>query len=735
MGSIPQWEKTRTFPREKRQPNALPTVHASGVVHSTSNRDRFVLTSNLRSDSKAREDPEGNAEEKIRGHPTEQDSHVKDRDRIASASFKALRKRTRKDLEKYAREQDSLEETKTAIAAIASMIIGNPQEKVGLLKKLREMVVRCKGQASALALLTETQIYKDIAPAYKIRRVSEKEAETKVSKEVAALRRFEETLLESYSRFVRSCVSVSKWRTSASVQTQSGHDTERVRVAACTALAELISALPHFNESEVVADAVCGNVCDRDPRIRLCSSEALQVVLGDAHRASGFTLQICTRITKNLAKCASGKLREAPREVVIPLTFIQFVKFPRLPISRAGKNDPKKAKRFIKKKRRKTTPEEVAEETELEKDLKEADAEASPQELYYARKNLLDSVCHAYFNVIHASASNLEGTLVEDDTKSARTRRPPDALPVALKGLLRVSTFISTDVVEAILAALILLLEKGRLPLGVRFRCLSASYAVLAVHAKGQKANLDSFTGDARALDTSLYAALRLLFSAETPVKDEESVCFDAVEAVLAAASFRDFPSSRSSAFARRLAILAASASPNHACTIGLLGASQLMLSSELTSPIFAHTRGSQDAGHGDETGLIQSFDMTSPDPDIASAERSAAWEMSCLRSHYHPFVRKVAIQCTNGHSGTRLPGHSENVVMIARRHSCAEGGFNPTPKEELDGRCSVGRKTKRVTFLKDGVLQRYIPDDVERNCFLGADEECELASFKCNGP
>lgn len=640
----------------------------------------------------------------------------------------ASQKRTRKALDLFASKLDTLESVKAQVAAIASQIVANPEAKISLLNDIRQLSRKHKGHISAIIILTEAQLYKDIAPAYRIRLISEKEAETKVSKDVARLRTFEQSLLNHYKRFISSCISHSRWRPGHSILTPAARQMAALRNAACKALAELLRSLPHFNEAHVIANAVCALVLDREESLRKESAQALKDVLGDAHRASGQTLDICVLIAKNLATSAAGKLRAAPEEVVAPLVNIQFSSFALLPPSKKAKNEQKKSKRFIKKRRRKPiTDDQEAAETELERDLREGDAEASSQELHAAKKNLLDSVCHAYFNIIRAAAASYRVGDSSMDEKLGRKRKPPPALAAALKGLLRVSVYININIIEAILAALTPLLEQGRLPLATQFRCLSAGYAVLGVHARSQKVDPNSFTGDVRAIDCALYSALGSLYTKETPLKDEEYITFDAIETILSATSFRQIPSSRSCSMARRLSVLATSA-PTHACTIGLLHASQLLLPPALVSPIFLQ-KGDDATGMGDATGLIQDFDMSANDPEIANAERSAAWEFSCAMSHFHPAVRQIAEVCASGVCGTALP-NSGNILVFTKEHSSAQGGFNPAPQDIFEKKHSKKLKSQGSDMLHDKVLINAIQSEEERKMFLEENDDIALEFF-----
>ena len=722
----PAWERARSFTQDEAEKKALPVIQNDGrVKRAQAHHPKFKAKTQKK--RKAPHQSSANEEEST-------SAAVPSTGWAAGASKapKHLRKRKKLEssLEDYAKKFENFETLKTNIASIASKILAKPEENVALLKELRKLFHGLKGQSAALVILTESQIFKDIIPAYKIRPITDKEAQVKVSKEVAKLRTYEQALLSGYKRFVQSCTTLSRWRSGGARETEATRNMGKVRLAACRALAQLIQALPHFNEADTISTSVCNLVADREETVRRQSADALKVVLGDAHRASGPTLNICVLIAKQLASVAIAKVHITPAEVVEPLAEIQFARFAKLPTSSKAKNAQKKSKRFIKKRRRKPEKEEtLVDETEIERDLREADAEATPGEVYSAKKKLLDFVCHCYFNVIQAASHNAEK---QEGSKhdGTKRRKPPLALTPALKGLLRVSSFISTDIIEAILGALSPLLETGRLPLMIRFRCLSAAYAILGMHSRTVQADPDSFTGDTRALDTSLYTSIGNLYGTDTPAKDHEYITFDAMEAILSCINFREVPMVRCTATGRRLSVLAASSAPTHTCTIGLLRVAQLMLQPALVSPLYPQKADKANENVlGIDSGLVQDFDMDTDDPEIVGAERSVSWELSCLMAHFHPAVREIAEVIASGFCGSRLPKTSENIILAVKGYQSSKGGFNPPPREKP----LKAKKPKRrqASPKQDAVLQSVFSSEAEIRDFVDGDSETPAACFE----
>lgn len=750
----PAWETTRFFQQPKPEASSLPTVLDNGVVRPSSNPTKTLRSasaaeaSSQKSDANASQDhAHGGKSDRAASDgrklkrtvsqlqpPSLKMQRVASRaqgEKPLSGPSTAIPQRRSRLIGKDVKKTISVEEAKTLIASLATSIVANPQQQVAKLSQLRQMASQYKGAVLSLILLTESQLYKDLAPAYRIRPITQKEAETKVSKDIARLRSYEQALLSSYQRFVRSCVSISRSYGVGNIDAQAAKDMASVRHAACKALSELLRSLPHFNEVDFLIQAVCSLVGDRENTIRSQACEALTGLLADAHKMSGQALETCVSIAKKLAQAAASKSRAVTEETVTPLSEINFSAFPLLPGSQKNKTIQKKPKRLSMRKREILAKKKKSEQNEpdLDQDLAEGDADSTPQEMYAARKSLLDSVCLSCFNIIKAASSDV----IEDEKSSVREkkgipirrRKPPPALSPALRGLLRVSRYINTDVIEAIIAALTPILQAPRFPLAIRMRCISAAYAILGHHSQTQKSDPDSFTSDARAMDAALYASLGALYDQDGRICEE--LTFDAMEAVLAAYSYRHVPVSRAAAMARRLCIQAISSAPTHACTIGLLKAGQLLLDPSLVSCIFSpdKNRNGTDAADELDMGLIQDCNISTDDPDLAEAERSAAWELSALLHHFHPTVRAIADECVNGRCGSCLPQTSESIVLVAKRHMSHEGGFNPIVQEQPSS-TTVQKNIISKNMMTDNVLVSSITNEDARREFLEADNELE---------
>lgn len=690
---IPAYERggVRSFDADqKTPPNPLPTVSATGEVKRVPRKFNVVRKSKPQV---TQPDPSGASEP------------ASDEQTNLAPAPRKRRKKERRVEEKAV----PFSAIRVRLSGWASKVVSAPEANVSVLRELRQFSTTHKGRAAALAILTEAQLFKDIAPAYRIRKITEKEAAVKVSKEIAKLRAFEQALLSAYVSYVRSICTLSRWNAGSAASSskplsKATDQMHRVRRAACTALAELLRALPHFNQADSLVSAVCALTADRDEQVRKEAAGALRSVLSQAHRAAGSTLATCVGIGNVLSKAACGRASTVSAETMEPLLGIKFASFPLLPV---GKADNRKKGHFKGKHQKvnqrnaaKAAKEESAKaqfnretETDVQRDLREADAEATPHELHSARKTLLDAVCRALFNVVH-SASKSAAASNEAGETNGRTKKPPPALAAALHGLLRVAEYISIDIVEAILAALGPLLDSQRLPLSTRLRCLSAAYAILAHHARVTGATEDSVTADARGVDKSLYAALDALFGAGTPMSAAESCTGEFTRAIGAAVAFREMPPARAAAFARRATISAAALAPTQAATLALLAAVQFVAPRRLVSCIYAGASGSV-SGEGE---LLIPYDCSIEDPDASAAQNSAMWELAALVRHFHPSTRAIANAIAKANVEPALVTSVAHVPALVKQYSSEGGGFNPAPQTEWKGSLPKTKRNRRTS-------------------------------------
>ncbi|GEQ70635.1 hypothetical protein JCM33374_g4313 [Metschnikowia sp. JCM 33374] len=144
---------------------------------------------------------------------------------------------------------EKLQKIKAEVAQYASSLMEDPEENIENLGKLRKLTESDNIATSQLAILALIPVFKSLAPAYKIRPLTEAEQRERVGKEIARLRKFEQNLVVNYRDYITLLTRLA--RVSAS-NSQNSHKVtpQQVRLGeiATKAACELcLSSLRFFN--------------------------------------------------------------------------------------------------------------------------------------------------------------------------------------------------------------------------------------------------------------------------------------------------------------------------------------------------------------------------------------------------------------------------------------------------------------------------------------------------------
>ncbi|XP_040885401.1 nucleolar complex protein 3 homolog [Toxotes jaculatrix] len=147
-----------------------------------------------------------------------------------------------------------INQKKLLIASLGSAIISDPFSNMKRVKELRGMLMESDPCVAVtvrkLVMVSLMEIFKDIAPTYRIRPLTPAEKATKVKKETQQLREFEEGLLSQYKFYLEDLEQVIKdWKQKKKKRSQAvGFQSYRsLAEVAVRCLCELLLALPHFN--------------------------------------------------------------------------------------------------------------------------------------------------------------------------------------------------------------------------------------------------------------------------------------------------------------------------------------------------------------------------------------------------------------------------------------------------------------------------------------------------------
>ncbi|KAJ2881079.1 hypothetical protein H4R27_004316 [Coemansia aciculifera] len=256
-GAMSYEQGTRAFEQtEKRAKvsNRLPTKTADGrlvVSDAESDQDDGGDESDNAEDDKMDVSDEDDLAE------FESESEGEDEDDSAGASGTVAKaqapKRTGDDgATDYSVEPDREQMTRkeyivaqqNRLAGLAAMIMENPERGAKAYKLLHKISDDSDVRVKRLGLLTQLGVYCDVLPDYRIRELTEKEKQMKVTKDVRQQRMHEEALVSNYGAYLRQLFAAAK--SAMKVFGDSAADVETGAVAA-RALGELVNAHPHFN--------------------------------------------------------------------------------------------------------------------------------------------------------------------------------------------------------------------------------------------------------------------------------------------------------------------------------------------------------------------------------------------------------------------------------------------------------------------------------------------------------
>ncbi|KAF8931226.1 hypothetical protein BGZ58_007749 [Dissophora ornata] len=336
-----------------------------------------------------------------------------------------------------------LAQKKEEMATMAQTIIADPEANVGQLRKLRAMSQDPSDVIKKLAMLTQLAVYKDILPGYRIRPLTDKEQGVTVSKEVAKLRDYEQSLLQNYQNYLQSLEKVLAQDRSGKEEETAEADSRSKAVSltapapAAGSLAEseaskkaksdlatvsihcmcnLLTSVTHFNFRLNLMTALIARMSRRRWSVlsETCSKALKEVFAED--ESGEVSLDAVKLITK-MIKSKSYLIHPNVINVFLTLRLKE-----ELPTRQGGDDDgnprkrKKKEKVHISKKNRKL----LKAKKEVEVEMKEAEAVVDKEEKMRMQTETLKLVFVTYFRILkHAPGSTLLPAVLEGLAKFA----------------------------------------------------------------------------------------------------------------------------------------------------------------------------------------------------------------------------------------------------------------------------------------------------------------------------
>ncbi|PWN27699.1 NOC3p-domain-containing protein [Jaminaea rosea] len=359
------------------------------------------------------------------------------------------------------------------IARLSTDIIGDPEVSLGLLRRLsvfaQDHIQRPEHDSMAkeqglptkvevdpairsAAILSLTAVFVDILPGYRIRALSDKEAAEKVNQETARRREWEQGLVEVYKIHLQACESVvrSKSPTVSSVALRS--------------MCLLLTRATHFNFRTNLISSLVSQLSRKgwSDDSQQCAEALTEVLKRDLN--GEVSLEV-VRLLNRMIKERSYQVNAKVLNLLLHLRLKDELGRKRADTVRASDGDDKKngdgdKQRRFQQGKGKAKPREIRkgqgqhlskkavkqlrEVKEVEKEMKEAQAEVDVEERERNHTETLKLLFVLYFSILKAPAA------------------PSPLLGAALEGLSRFAHRVNVEFFRDLLAVLRAHIEKAR---------------------------------------------------------------------------------------------------------------------------------------------------------------------------------------------------------------------------------------------------------------------------------
>jgi nucleolar complex protein 3 len=315
-------------------------------------------------------------------------------------------------------------QAKEEMARVATLINEDPEEHIGLFKKLADFVDKNKSHVAIkkLALATQAAIFRDVIPGYRIRPLGEEvNKNEKLSKEVRKLRGYEQSLLSSYKHYVQQLTNLSK----GSNRGSEDNATNSLRTLAINCVCNMLLSVPHFNFRTELLKILVNRLSKRRIDANFIKSrETMEDIF--AKDDDGIVSLEAVGILSKMMRAKDFHVHESVLNTFLHLRLLSefSAKGSR---DRVDRNDDdeeggllqgkkKNKKEFRTKKERKMLKDRKA----VEKDMREADALVSHEAREKNQAETLKLVFGTYFRILKLrTETKLMGAVLEGLAKYA----------------------------------------------------------------------------------------------------------------------------------------------------------------------------------------------------------------------------------------------------------------------------------------------------------------------------
>ncbi|KAI1151396.1 nucleolar complex-associated protein-domain-containing protein [Nemania diffusa] len=300
--------------------------------------------------------------------------------------------------------KQQIRNAKEELAKLATVLNEEPYENAGAFKALTRIGESKIPAIITLSLVTRMAIYKDLIPGYRIRPIVEDGPRgEKLSKEVRAIRTFEQAMVTGYQTYVKELARYAKARRGEA-------SADAIASVAITCASSLLTTHPHFNFRSDLINILVWKLSSRrtDKDFEKAISTLITLfVEDDEGRPSFEAVSTLCRMMKS-------------KDYFVHETVVNLFLHLRLLSEFSGKasneavdlpmESRKKQKREFRTKRERK---KLKEERALQKDMDQADANVLHDERDRMQSECLKAVFATYFRILKLRTPHLMGAVLE----------------------------------------------------------------------------------------------------------------------------------------------------------------------------------------------------------------------------------------------------------------------------------------------------------------------------------
>lgn len=582
-------------------------------------------------------------------------------------------------VELYLQRQEKLKLRKEKIASLSSAIVENPEENT---KKLRELVSMLNEKdpdvcvtVRKYVMLSLLEVFKDIIPGYFIRMPTEKEQEQKMKKETKSILDHEKALVHCYRDYLEFLDRTAKGPKSEVKQKKKkdkikpkNHlsipqkSQQALTELSVKCLCELLVKHPHFNYTNNIIVVIVPYMNNRNSKISDVACDCVRQCFKE-DKAGNVTLEITKSIGK-MIKARDYRVQPKVLDTFLSLR-IKEVSYTD-PLSKDEKEKEKKnhnmneklSRRERKKKKRQMF---------LERGLQETKATEDKKLRLKLHTETIQSVFLTFFRILKNATNSV-------------------LFPSVLEGLAKFAHLINVDFFQDLFTVFNKLILSQELSYRESLHCVQTAFTILS--GQGSVLNIDPVIFY-KHLYENLFHVHAGSTSADIPIILS---CLD----IMISKRKRQVSQQRVLAFIKRLATL--SLQQTNSGSLGLLAAVRSFMVTYNYTDILLDNE-AQGSGM-----YLPELD----DPEHCNAHNTALWELTTLRHHFDPQVRKLSAHVRRG-----SPTSGDGQLLPELRKDAREL-FRTADAQEIFG-AQLPQKAKPVKhkFQRKELLQEDLKDEI----------------------